>query len=106
MNETAEKKKTDPWQLIAILMVVLVVLAGLFMLNQAINTRADNIEKAIATNGEIMKMNIMNVSEQLSAMRVAAVEAQKAQQQAAQEAAAAEAAAAAAAAAAEEAPKK
>lgn len=54
MNEG--KSKVQPWQLVLILILVLAFFGGLYVMNEAITTKLDNIAKAIDANGDLLKL--------------------------------------------------
>lgn len=53
MNEG--KSKVQPWQLVLILILVLAFFGGLYVMNEAITTKLDNIAAAVEANGDMIK---------------------------------------------------
>ena len=61
-------KKTDLWQLLAIVVIVVAVLLGLYFMNEVINTRFNSLEQAINGNADVIKVSIDNLGNKMQAL--------------------------------------
>ena len=65
---TEETKKTDLWQLLAILIIVVAVLLGLYFMNEVINTRFNSLEQSINGNADVIKISIDNLGNKVQSL--------------------------------------
>ena len=63
-----DKKKADAWQTITLLIVVLALFGGLYVSNQAIDSRLNSVEQSITGNAEMLKMVIERVEDKIIAL--------------------------------------
>jgi hypothetical protein len=68
-----DKKKADAWQTITLLIVVLALFGGLYVSNQAIDSRLNSVEQSITGNAEMLKMVIERVEDKIVALDKAPV---------------------------------